>query len=57
MSEDIKNKLQEAFPKKYKSLEVVALAVLPDGQMDAYDGRDKQIPKAEITKFLNIIGY
>ena len=57
LSEDIMNKLQEAFPKKYKSLEVVALAVLPDGRTDAYDGLDKQIPKAEINKFLKIIGY
>jgi hypothetical protein len=49
-------KLKEAFPKKYKAMEVVALAVLEGGQIDGYDGLDKQISSKDIKTFTNIIG-
>jgi hypothetical protein len=55
-SPELINKLKEAFPKKYKQLEVVALAVLDNGQIDGYDGLDKQMSKKEIDTFTNIIG-
>lgn len=48
--------LKKAFPKKYKAMEVVALAVLEDGQIDGYDGLDKQINSKDIKTFTNIIG-
>jgi len=32
------------------------LAVLPEGQIDGYDGLDKQISKKDIDTFTNIIG-
>ncbi len=49
------NKLKKAFPKRWKSLIVTALAVLPGGQIDGYDGLDKQISKKDIDTFTNII--
>jgi hypothetical protein len=49
-------KLKKAFPKNYKQMEVVALAVLDDGQIDGYDGLDKQINAKDIKTFTNIIG-
>ena len=49
-------KLKQAFPKKYKVMEVVALAVLNDGQIDGYDGLDKQISSKDIKIFTDIIG-
>jgi hypothetical protein len=55
-SPELINKLEEAFPEKYKQLEVVALAVLDDGEIDGYDGLDKQMSKKEIDTFTNIIG-
>jgi len=55
-SEEMINKLKEAFPKRWKSLIVTALAVLPKGQIDGYDGLDKQISKKDINTFTNIIG-
>jgi hypothetical protein len=48
--------LKQAFPKKYKAMEVVALAVLDNGMIDGYDGLDKQLNKKEIDTFTNIIG-
>ena len=50
------DKLKNAFPKKFKELEVVALAVLKDGKIDGYDGLDKQISSSEIEKFTDILG-
>jgi hypothetical protein len=37
-------------------MEVVALAVLEDGQIDGYDGLDNQLSSKGIQKFTNIIG-
>lgn len=50
------SQLQQAFPKKYKQMEVVALAVLDNGKIDGYDGLDKQIKQTDIKTFTNIIG-
>ena len=55
-SQELIQKLKEAFPKKYKELEVVALALLEDGQIDGYDGLDKQMSKGEIKKYTQILG-
>jgi hypothetical protein len=55
-SPELLSKLKEAFPKKYKAMEVVALAVLEDGQIDGYDGLDNQLSSKGIQKFTNIIG-
>jgi hypothetical protein len=55
-SEDIKQKLKKAFPKKYKQLEVVALAVLPGNKIDGYDGKDKQMSATEIKTYKKILG-
>ncbi len=54
-SKEMINKLKKAFPKRWKSLIVTALAVLPGGQIDGYDGLDKQISKKDIDTFTNII--
>jgi len=53
---DMKVRLEQAFPKRFKELEVVALAVLKNGRIDGYDGLDKQISSGDINKFTNIIG-
>lgn len=55
-SEELINKLKEAFPKRWKRLVVVALAVLEDGRVDGYDGLDKQMSKKDINTFTNIVG-
>lgn len=55
-SPELINKLKETFPKKYKAMEVVALAVLEDGEIDGYDGLDAQISSKDIETFTNIIG-
>jgi hypothetical protein len=52
-SAELVDKLKAKFPKKYKNLEVVALAVLEDGQIDGYDGLDKQMSKKEIKTYMN----
>ena len=49
-------KLKKAFPTRYKSMEVVALAVLDNGKIDGYDGLDKQISSKDIKTFIDIIG-
>lgn len=49
------NELKKAFPKKYKAMEVVALVILKDGQIDGYDGKDNQITRKDINKFTEII--
>jgi hypothetical protein len=54
-SKNLIEKLKEAFPKRYKNLIVVALAVLDNGIIDGYDGLDKQIPPPDIETFTNII--
>jgi SepF-like predicted cell division protein (DUF552 family) len=55
-SPELINKLKKAFPEKYKELEVVALAVLDNGQIDGYDGLDDQMSEKTINTFTNIIG-
>jgi len=55
-SPELISKLKEEFPKRYKELEVVALAILQNGQIDGYDGLDKQMDKKTIDKFTSILG-
>lgn len=55
-SEEMIIKLEKAFPKRWKALVVVALAVLQDGQIDGYDGLDEQMTEEEIKKYTGIIG-
>jgi hypothetical protein len=55
-SQQMRDQLKEAFPKKWENMVVVALAVLGNGQIDGYDGLDKQISKSDIKTFTNIIG-
>jgi hypothetical protein len=57
-SKKIIEKLQQEFPKNYKNLIVVALAVISDtGKIDGYDGLDKQLSSSDIVKYRKIIGY
>lgn len=55
-SQQMKDQLKEAFPKKWENMVVVALAVLDNGKIDGYDGLDKQISKSDIKIFTDIIG-
>jgi hypothetical protein len=55
-SQEMVNQLQKAFPKRWKNLIVVALAVLENGEIDGYDGLDKQINTKDIKTYTNIIG-
>jgi hypothetical protein len=55
-SQEMINQLKQAFPKRWKNLIVVALAVLDNGKIDGYDGLDKQISSKDIKTFTNIIG-
>jgi len=48
--------LKIAFPKKWESMVVTALALLPNGKIDGYDGKDKQIKPQDVKTFTNIIG-
>jgi hypothetical protein len=48
--------LKQAFPKSWKNMIVVALAVLDNGKIDGYDGLDKQIKPQDIKIFTDIIG-
>ena len=56
LSDRLLMKIKEAFPNRYKELVVVALAVLDDGQIDGYDGLDKNLNKQQINTFCSIIG-
>jgi hypothetical protein len=57
-SKKIIEKLQQEFPKNYKNLIIVALAVISDtGKIDGYDGLDKQLSSSDIVKYRKIIGY
>lgn len=49
------NKLKNVFKKRYKVMEVVALAVLKDGRIDGYDALDRQMNKDDIKKYINIL--
>ena len=55
-SQQMINQLQDKFPKTWKNLVVVALAVLDNGNIDGYDGLDKQISKGNIKEYTDIIG-
>jgi hypothetical protein len=55
-SEEMIIKLKEAFPERWKSLIVVALAVLQDGRIDGYDGLDEQMTEEQIKIYTDIIG-
>jgi len=55
-SQQMINQLQDKFPKTWKNLVVVALAVLDNGKIDGYDGKDKQISKDNIKEYTSIIG-
>lgn len=55
-SEQMIKQLKKAFPKRWKNMIVVALAVLEDGKVDGYDGLDKQIKGKDIKTYTNIIG-
>jgi hypothetical protein len=50
------DKLKEVFPNRWKKMIVTALAVLPDGRIDGYDGLDNQISERDINTFTSIIG-
>jgi hypothetical protein len=59
-SDSLMNKIKAAFPKKGDSLRVVAIAVLKNGQLDAYDGLDKRLDsgtsQTNVNKFRQILG-
>jgi hypothetical protein len=55
-SQQMINQLKDKFPKTWKNLVVVALAVLDNGKIDGYDGLDKQISSNDIKEYTNIIG-
>lgn len=55
-SQQMVAQLKQAFPKRWKNMIVVALAVLDNGKIDGYDGLDKQISAKDIKTFTNIIG-
>jgi hypothetical protein len=55
-SQNLIDQLKREFPKRWKNLIVVALAVLENGQIDGYDGLDKQMNNETIQKYTKIIG-
>ena len=55
-SEALIEKLKEVFPKRWKNLVVVALAILENGKIDGYDGLDKQMKNPDIKKYTEILG-
>jgi hypothetical protein len=55
-SEALIEKLKEAFPKRWKNLVVVALAILENGKIDGYDGLDKQMKSPDIKTYTEILG-
>jgi hypothetical protein len=55
-SQQMVKQLKKSFPKRWKNMVVVALAVYEDGEIDGYDGLDKQIKAKDIKKYTNIIG-
>jgi len=55
-SDRLMQELEKAFPDNWKQLVVSAIAVLEDGQLDMYDGLDKQQSPSNIKKFTDIIG-
>lgn len=55
-SQQMIDQLKKEFPRRWKNMIVVALAVLENGKIDGYDGLDKQISAKDIKTFTNIIG-
>ena len=55
-SQQMIDQLKKEFPRRWKNMIVVALAVLDNGKIDGYDGLDKQISAKDIKTFTNIIG-
>ena len=55
-SPDMMEELNKAFGEKWASMVVVALPVFEDGQIDGYDGLDKQMSQNDIKKYTEIIG-
>jgi len=55
-SKQIIENLKKAFPTRWKDMIVVALAVLDNGKIDGYDGRDKQFKGEDIKTYTGIIG-
>jgi len=55
-SQELIDNLIKTFPQRGKAMIVTALALLDSGQMDAYDGKDRQLSKNEIQRFLDITG-
>jgi hypothetical protein len=57
----LKKELPRAGKARAENMRVVAIAALPDGQLDAYDGLDKRFDsgtsQTNIKKFIKIIGY
>lgn len=55
-SESLMSELKQAFGERGDRLVVVALAVLEGGEIDGYDGLDKQMSEEDISKYTGIIG-
>lgn len=55
-SQQLIDKLKKAFPDRWKSLIVTAIAVLPAGEMKGYDGLDTDIDPEDIQTYINILG-
>ena len=55
-SQRLIEQLKEAFPSKWETLVVVALAVIDEDNIDGYDGLDRQMSKQDVGKYSSIIG-
>lgn len=55
-SSKMMEEIKKAFPKNWKNLEVTALAVYPNGKIEAYDGLDHLMPTKQVKIFTDIIG-
>ena len=55
-SKTLIEQLKKMFPKRWKNLIVVALAVLDNGEIEGYDGEDNKIEQKDIKTFTGIIG-
>ena len=55
-SAEMKQKLKQAMPKKTPQIYVTALALLSNGAIDGYDGKDTQLTPSQIKQFTDIIG-
>lgn len=54
-SEEMRQELKQAIPKRIPQIYVTALALLSNGKIDGYDGKDKQLNSNEIKEFMDII--